>query len=79
MECKKCGKEISDTFEYCDECRDLLKAEELNELIHKYTFLKIGEMYGVSDNAVKKWCKLYNLPAKKSEIKQFSNEEWNKI
>ena len=33
MECKKCGKEISDTFEYCDECRNLLKEEELNKLI----------------------------------------------
>lgn len=35
MECKKCGKQISDTFEYCDECRDLLKEEELNKLIEE--------------------------------------------
>lgn len=35
MECKKCGKKISDTFEYCDECRNLLKEEELNKLIEE--------------------------------------------
>ena len=32
-----------------------------------------------SDNAVKKWCVAYNLPHKKSIIKQISNEDWNKI
>lgn len=35
MECKKCGKEISVTFEYCDECRELLKEEEFNRLIEE--------------------------------------------
>lgn len=35
MECKKCGKEISETFEYCDECRNLLKEKELNKLIEQ--------------------------------------------
>ena len=26
-------------------------------------------MYNVSDNAVRKWCKRYDLPYKKNEIK----------
>jgi uncharacterized protein YjcR len=32
---------------------------------------KIGEQYGVSDNAVRKWCKHYNIPSTKKEIKKY--------
>jgi len=35
MECKNCGKQISDIEQYCDECRALLKEEELNKLIEE--------------------------------------------
>ena len=35
MKCKKCGKEISDTFKYCDECREQLKQEEFNKLVEE--------------------------------------------
>lgn len=31
---------------------------------------KAGEYYGVSDNAVRKWLKFYNLPTSIKEIKQ---------
>jgi len=34
--------------------------EELEELIKKYSMVKIGKMYGVSDTAVRKWIKYYN-------------------
>lgn len=27
-------------------------------------------MYGVSDNAIRKWCKQYDLPFRKKDIKQ---------
>ena len=33
MECKKCGKKVSDIEEFCDECRNLLKEDELSKLI----------------------------------------------
>lgn len=42
--------------------------EELSKLTQNMSFTKIGEMYGVSDNAIKNWCKKYNLPYKKSDI-----------
>lgn len=35
--------------------------EELKDLITKHSFVSIGKMFGVSDNAVRKRCKKYNL------------------
>lgn len=43
--------------------------EILEKLIFEKSFVEIGKMYGVSDNAVRKWCKSYNLPFRKKEIK----------
>jgi hypothetical protein len=36
-------------------------------------------MFGVSDNAVRKWCDKYNLPRKARDIKALTDEEWLKI
>ena len=36
-------------------------------------------MYGVSDNAIRKWCDSENLPRKSKEIKSYSDEEWDLI
>ncbi len=35
--------------------------EELKELIRTIPFIHIGEHFNVSDNAIRKWCKKYNL------------------
>ena len=43
------------------------------------SFTAIGKKYNVSDNAVRKWCDKYNLPRKASEIKKYSDEEWELI
>lgn len=62
------------TSEMCNECYKKEKAknipskEELESLIYTLPFTKIGEIYGVSDNAVRKWCKKYNLPYRKKDI-----------
>ena len=53
--------------------------EELKELIRTKPFTKIGEMYGVSDNAIRKWCVRYELPTKKKDINAYSDEEWLNI
>lgn len=42
--------------------------EELEVLIKTESFLEIGRKYGVSDNAIRKWCKMYDLPYTKKEI-----------
>lgn len=38
--------------------------EELIELISKYSFVKIGKMYGVSDTTIRKWCRKYGIETK---------------
>lgn len=43
--------------------------EILLELIKSNTFVSIGKMFNVSDNAVRKWCKSYDLPYRKKDIK----------
>lgn len=52
---------------------------ELKELIRNLPFTKIGEKYNVTDNTIRKWCKNYGLPTKKTEIKAMTDEEWLKI
>lgn len=53
--------------------------EELKELIRKLPFTQIAKKYGVSDNAIRKWCDFEKLPRKKTEINSYSDEEWEKI
>ena len=60
----------------CKECwqkeieKNIPSKEELENLIYKIPFTRIGEMYGVSDNAIRKWCKKYDLPYKRDDIKK---------
>jgi hypothetical protein len=42
--------------------------EELSKLIQTKTFSQIGKDNGVSDNAIRKWCKYYDLPYRKKDI-----------
>lgn len=42
--------------------------EELLALIHSKSFRQIGRDYGVSDNAIRKWCKSYGLPHRVKDI-----------
>ena len=73
--CKKCGELISRGGSMCRKCaylhlrkvdrpsRDMLEYD-----IHNMSFVKVGVKYGVSDNTIRKWCKQYNLPYKKSDM-----------
>lgn len=73
--CIDCGKEIK----YGKRCKDCYhfnsrkverpNKEELLKLIHKYPFTYIASIYKVSDNTIRKWCKYYNLPYKKCDLK----------
>lgn len=47
--------------------------EELLELILNKSFLQIGKDFGVSDNAIRKWCKSYDLPYRKKDIEEYKN------
>ena len=84
--CKLCGKEISYGAEYCVECYNLTKRKverpnraELKNLLRNNSFCSIGRIYGVTDNAVRKWCDAEKLPRKKSDINKYTDEEWELI
>lgn len=53
--------------------------DEFKTLIREKSYLELGRTFGVSDKAISKWAKQYNLPFKKSDIKQYTDEEWNNI
>lgn len=85
--CQNCGKEIvTKDASLCVDCynasrRKVNRAskDELKRLIRMTSFLQIGKIYGVSDTAIRKWCKLYGIPYKQKEIKSYSDEEWDLI
>lgn len=86
--CSNCGVEItkySDTG-LCSKCYaksirkvDRPNREELKTLIRTTSFVQIGKNYGVSDNAVRKWCKAEKLPSSALEIRKYTDEEWTNI
>lgn len=79
--CEDCGAIIYRTSMRCTKCcakmarkvKERPGKQELRKLIHSYSFLELGRMFGVSDNAIRKWCKSYGLPHRKKEIKQLTN------
>ena len=85
--CQNCGRPLSSNRnEICQICAhekqkrcEWPTREILKEKIRTKPFLQIGKEYNVSDNAVRKWCKSYGLPFRAKEIKDYSDEEWEKI
>lgn len=83
--CPFCGKEISFDAKRCQSCylkerkSSLPDREVLKNKIRTMSFVQIGKEFGVSDNAVRKWCDRLSLPKNKKEIKSYSDEEWVNI
>lgn len=83
--CKDCGCEIGNKSTYCVKCApkhhkifkvseaNMPTKEELLEMIKKMSFVEIGKMYGITDNSIRKWCKKYNIPSTKKELRKFIN------
>lgn len=75
--CPICKKRLkSYKSKMCMKCRNeemrknIPSKEELEKYIYDMPFTKIGELYGVTDNAVKKWCKGYGLPFRKKRYEK---------
>ena len=66
--CPICDSQVFGTV-YCGvQCSKMARrkverpsAEELKQLLAEHTFVSVGKMFGVSDNAVRKWCKFYGM------------------
>lgn len=56
-----------------------LTRDELKDLIRRLSFTDIGRLYGVSDNAIRKWCDSYNLPRRKKDILLYSDTDWQQV
>lgn len=77
--CTHCGKPLSCRGKtgLCPSCyqkttRLVERPEpiELAQEILESNFCAVGRKYGVSDNAIRKWCIAYGMPTKKDEIKE---------
>lgn len=82
--CPVCGKEFhpkNSSQKYCSmECyndENKGKRPDFIQLINDFkelkSFVQVGNKYGVSDNAVRKWCKLYSIPIHAKEMKEYIN------
>lgn len=79
--CEYCGKEfhtLSKSQKFCSQkCFKLHRRksqrpskEELEKLIHLKSYRELGRMFGVTDNAIKKWCIYYSIDNyKKKDMK----------
>lgn len=76
--CIDCGAKITRYGIRCVNCASLHNrkverptSEELLKILFDFNgnFTKAGKKYGVSDNAVRKWCELYNIPNKSKDYK----------
>lgn len=68
--CQKCGKEVQNKI-FCNECDKEIKIrrrkvirptyEELKSLVNNNGYSSTGRLFGVSDNAIRKWIKQYEM------------------
>lgn len=84
--CVDCGIELKTNSQRCRKCACLRQRrtewpdrETLKKEIRTKSFVAIGKNYGVSDGAIRFWCKHYNLPYQRSVINRISEEEWAQL
>ena len=81
--CIDCGTAITTLATRCIDCENKHRAisknrpskEELNQLLLNYNgnFTQVGKIFNVSDNAIRKWCKHYNLSHYSKDYKNKNN------
>lgn len=74
--CPNCGRQKDAKAKLCAACFSIEHARNIpdEETLLKtmkaldWNFSAIGRHYGVSDNAVRKWCRKYGLPDRKEVV-----------
>lgn len=88
--CIKCGAPTYKEGSMCIACKvaeSSFRTIELREMpirllkekICNETFTDIGKQYGVTENSVKKICKMRGLPYRRHDINNMSDEDWEKL
>ena len=79
-ECAVCGKITRNLLVCSQECSQYIRRkvprpskDELLTLILTMPMTQIGKMYGVSDNAIRRWLRAYGLPTKRTDIIKIQN------
>lgn len=77
--CSNCGKPLDSKNKtgLCRKCylienhKHIPSKEDLFKILleNQGNFTKVGTLYGVTDNAIRKWCKTYNLPFHSKDYK----------
>lgn len=77
LKCLNCDRHITNKSKsgYCNKCSHILQyktehpsKQKLIEELNKSNLYALGKKYGVSDNAIRKWMKNYNIPTKKVDL-----------
>lgn len=83
--CIDCGKKISKKAKRCTDCYGIYQRSverpsplELAKMVVERGFTEVGRQFNVSNNAIKKWCKAYNIPYLKPELKEWYYEQIGK-
>lgn len=81
--CSICGKVISYDATMCVECYGKQQRQierpnkiELAKIVYEQGgFTQTARLFGVTDNAIRKWCKSYNLPTHTTDVKNWYRSE----
>lgn len=80
--CPVCGGIKYSSASMCKTCSDKHQQhtdrpnrDTLLKEIANSSFVAVGTKYGVTDNAIRKWCKAYDLPTHTKEIKELYKKE----
>lgn len=49
--------------------------QQLKMMILEFSMSQVAQIYGVSDNCIRRWCMMYKLPFKHSDIKRMRDRE----
>lgn len=84
--CVECGTPIDRNAIRCVNCANKARRnverpsrEQLKTLIRANSITAVGKMFKVTANSIKKWCKSYSIPCKKSEINRLSDADWSLV